>query len=206
VARVGILGGTFNPPHIAHLVCAREALEQLGLDRVVLIPAAVPPHKAVPDDPGADARLEMCELAVAGDPGLAVSDVEVRREGPSYTVATLRALREQAPQDELTLIVGGDMAVAFPSWHEPQEIVRLAALAVVLRSDLDRETVAARLGTVDGAEGRFVFFDMPRLDVSSSLLRGRVAEGRSIRHLVPRAVAERIEARGWYSAPGESLP
>jgi len=206
VARVGILGGTFNPPHIGHLVCAREALEQIGLDRVVLMPAAVPPHKPVPDEPGAAARLQMCELAVACDPRLATSDIELRRAGPSYTVDTLRELQQRSPSDELTLIVGGDMAAAFPTWRDPHGILELARLAVVARTDVDSAVITGRLATVDGFQERVTFFEMPRLDISSSLLRCRVAEGRSIRHLVPAAVADLIAERRWYSPPGESVP
>src|SRR3954464_10482489 len=108
--RIGILGGTFNPPHIAHLLCAQEAHDQLGLDLVVLMPAAVPPHKESPDDPGAGARVEMCRLAVGDDPRFGVSTLEVERGGASYTVDTLRELHDKAPGDDLTFIVGGDMA------------------------------------------------------------------------------------------------
>jgi len=107
VARVGLLGGTFNPPHLAHLVCAQEAFLQLGLDRVLLVPVGVAPHKVVDADPGVAHRVAMCEAAVAGDERLGVSHADVEREGPSYTVDLLRAL---SGADELTFIVGGDMA------------------------------------------------------------------------------------------------
>lgn len=206
MARVGILGGTFNPPHIGHLVCAHAACEQLGLDRVTLVPASVPPHKPVPDDPGAQARLEMCELAVAGDSVLGTSDAELRRDGPSYTVDTLRGLRDAAPDDELTLIVGGDMAAAFGTWHDPEGILALARLAVVERHDVDRDEIAARLAAVAGAEGRHAFFDMPRIDISSSLLRDRVRVGRSIRYLVPDGVVALISERGYYCRPANPYP
>lgn len=206
MARVGILGGTFNPPHIGHLVCAHAALEQLGLDRVVLVPAAVPPHKSVPDEPGPQARLEMCELAVAGDAALRVSDIELHREGPSYTVDTLRGLRDAEPADELTLIVGGDMAAAFGTWRDPEEILALARLGVVERHDLDRARIAARLTAVAGSECRHGFFEMPRLDISSSLLRDRVRDGRSIRYLVPDAVSALIAQRGYYCRPANPYP
>jgi nicotinate-nucleotide adenylyltransferase len=197
---VGILGGTFNPPHVAHLVMAQEARDQLGLDRVLLVPAAVPPHKDVRGvDPGPAARLELCRLAAAGDPGLEVSDLELRRPGPSFTVDTLRELHERDPEHELTFIVGGDMAETLPSWHEPEAVLSLARLAVAERSGVRREVLAERLSGLAGAD-RIAFFDMPRLDVSSSDLRERVAAGRSIRHLVPDAVAEEIAARGYYHA------
>ncbi len=197
MARVGILGGTFNPPHVGHLVCAQEARDQLALDRVVLMPAGTPPHKEIADDPGAEARLDLCRLAVAGDPVLGVCAVELERAGPSYTADTLRVLHDREPGDELTFIVGGDMAESLPTWHEPREILRLARLAVAERDEVRAGDLGARLRPLhDGT--RIVFFDMPRLDVSSTDLRRRVAEGRPIRHLVPDAVADEIAAHGWY--------
>jgi nicotinate-nucleotide adenylyltransferase len=195
---VGILGGTFNPPHLGHLVMAQEARDQLGLERVVLMPAGVPPHKEVLGaDPGPAARLELCRLAAADDDGLAVCDLEMRRAGPSFTVDTLRVLHERDPELDLTFIVGGDMAETLPSWREPEAVLGLARLAVAERSGVRREAVMERLAPLRGSE-RVVFFDMPRLDISSSDLRGRVAGGRPIRHLVSDAVAGEIAARGYY--------
>src|SRR3954453_14035974 len=110
MASVGILGGTFNPPHIGHLVCAQEARSQLGLDQGLLMPVHTPPHKTVAEDPGPDVRLALCQAAVGGDDGLEVSALEVDRGGPSYTVDTLRALHGSCEGDDLTFIVGGDMA------------------------------------------------------------------------------------------------
>jgi nicotinate-nucleotide adenylyltransferase len=200
-AAVGVLGGTFNPPHVGHLVMAQEARDQLGLHRVVLMPAGVPPHKDVRGlDPGAHARLALCRLAAAADPGLEVSDLELRRPGPSFTVDTLRVLHERDPEHELTFIVGGDMAETLPSWREPEAVLSLARLAVAERSGLRREVLAERLSGLAGAD-RVVFFDMPRLDVSSSELRERVTAGRPIRHLVPDTVAEAIAEGGYYRAP-----
>ena len=203
-ARLGILGGTFNPPHVGHLLCASEAADQLGLDRVVLLPAALPPHKEVPDEPGGEERLRLCELAVAGDVRLTVSRLEIDRGGPSYTVDTLRGLHARTPEDELTFIVGGDMALSLPTWREPREVLRLATLAVAERSGAARRDILARLeGLGDAGDGpppRLRFFEMPRVDVSSSLVRRRVAAGRTIRYLVPDAVASRIAERGLYGA------
>jgi nicotinate-nucleotide adenylyltransferase len=198
VARVGLLGGTFNPPHIGHLVCALEARDQLGLDVVRLVPAAIPPHKDVPADPGAAVRVELCRLAIAGDEGLDVSPIELERAGPSYTADTLRALHAENPEDELTFIVGGDQAHGLPAWREPEAVLELARLAVAEREQVRRRDVLKRLDGLPGVPERIVFFDMPRLDVSSTLLRRRVAAGRSVRHLVPDAVAERIATLGLY--------
>ena len=197
MARVGLLGGTFNPPHLAHLVCAMEARDQLGLDEVRLVVAAVPPHKEVPADPGVEVRLDLCALAAAAEPGLEVSRVEADRPGPSYTVDTLRELHEDSPEDELTFIVGGDQALGLPDWREPDAVLSLARLAVAGREQVTRQVVLDRCAALDTS--RLDFFDMPRLDISSTDLRSRVGEGRPIRHLVPAAVADRIAELELYS-------
>jgi len=197
VTRVGILGGTFNPPHIGHLVMAQEAREQLGLDRVVLMPVAVPPHKEADGDPGADVRLQLARLAAEGEDGVEVSTAEIDRGGASFTVDTLGELHERYPEQELTFIVGADMAHSLPAWREPERILELARLAVAEREGIARDDIAERLAPLhDGS--RVTFFDMPRIDVSSSDIRRRVAEGRSVRHLVPDAVAQAIADRDLY--------
>ena len=197
MGHIGILGGTFNPPHMGHLVMAQEALDQLGLDRVVFMPVAVPPHKEAREDPGGKARVALCRLAVEDDERFAVSDLEVRRGGASFTVDTLRELHELEPEHDLTFIVGGDMAQSLPAWREPEAVLALARLAVAERERLTREDVARRLEPLHNGD-RVVFFDMPRIDISSSAIRRRVADERSIRYLVPDAVAEAIAARDLY--------
>jgi nicotinate-nucleotide adenylyltransferase len=204
--RLGILGGTFNPPHLGHLVCAQEAHAQLGLDRVVLMPAGEPPHKRLaPGGPDAEQRLELCRLAIGDDERLAVSRLELDRPGRSYTVDTLNALHADDPQQELTFIVGGDMARGLPTWREPERVLALATLAVAERAGAAREDVLGELRPLTGGAGspagaeRVRFFDMPRVDVSSSMVRERVAAGRPIRYLVPDAVRERIAAWGLYA-------
>lgn len=199
--RVGILGGVFNPPHIGHLVCAQEAHAQLELDKVLLVPAGEAPHRKVEQEPGAEVRLEMCRRAAAGDERLEASDVEVQRAGPSYTVETLRALGG-APDGEHVLILGADQATALPGWKEPEEVLRLATVAVAEREGVAREDVEGAIGDLAGAD-RVRFFDMPRIEVSSTLVRSRVASGLPIRYLVPDAVADMVAERGLYrvSAP-----
>jgi nicotinate-nucleotide adenylyltransferase len=206
MAEVGILGGTFNPPHIGHLVCAQEARAQLGLDRVLLMPVHTAPHKEVADDPGPEARLALCRAASAADDELEVSTLEIERGGPSYTVDTLRALHGSREGDELTFIVGGDMASSLPSWREPEAVLELARVAVAEREEHRRQEIAERVGALRGAEQRVVFFTMPRLDISSSDIRRRVAQGHPVRWLVPAGVAEEIEHRGLYgAAAGKAL-
>jgi nicotinate-nucleotide adenylyltransferase len=194
--RVGLLGGTFNPPHIGHLVCASLAIEALELDRVLLVPVNEPPHKAADADPGVEHRIELCRLAVAGDERLDVSLVDAEVPGPSFTVDTLSRLHDRCPGDHLTFIVGGDMALSLPSWREPEAILELAELGVAEREGVRRADIAERLSELGTENVRF--FDMPRIDVSSSLIRRLVAAGRPIRYLVPDPVAGYIERVGLY--------
>lgn len=197
--RIGILGGAFNPPHIGHLVCAQEALLQLQLDKVLFVPTGQAPHREIPDDPGGEARLELCEAAIEGDERFVVSRFELEHEGPSYTVKTLRALREESPDDELFLILGGDQAAALSAWHEPEEVLELASLAVVERVGYTRSGIGIQLSRLKGAEAPR-YLDMPLMQVSSTSVRRRVAEGKPIRYLVPDRVVEQIESRGLYGA------
>jgi nicotinate-nucleotide adenylyltransferase len=198
VSRVGILGGTFNPPHLGHLMCARQAHDELALDRVSIVVAAVPPHKEVPDDPGVDHRLAMCRLVCELEPWLEVCELEVHRPGPSYTITTLREIDANQPGDELILIVGADMALSLPSWHEPRAIVGLASLAVAERSGITRAVVLEQVRLVS-ADAKVGFLDGPRLEVSSSLVRQAAHDGRQIRDLVPDAVADYIQERRLYA-------
>jgi nicotinate-nucleotide adenylyltransferase len=194
--RLGLLGGTFNPPHIGHLVCATQALDELELDRVLLVPVNQPPHKAAEADPGVEHRVELCRRAVAGNEQLDVSLVDAEVAGPSFTVGTLSRLHDRCPGDQLTFIVGGDMAFSLPTWREPEAILELAELGVAEREGVRRTDIVERLSGLGTDNVRF--FDMPRLDISSSQIRRMVAGGRSIRYLVPDAVADYIEHEGLY--------
>jgi nicotinate-nucleotide adenylyltransferase len=209
VARLGLLGGTFNPPHLAHLICAQEAYLQLGLDRVLLIPVNTPPHKEAEEDPGVEQRVELCRRAAAGDERLLVSRVDVDVTGPSYTVDTLRRLHDQSPEDELIFIVGGDMAHSLPEWRDPEAILALAELGVAARGDVKRDAILERIAGIKGVPERIRFFDMPRIDISSTLIRHRVAAGEPVRYLVPDGVADHIASEHLYAitpAPSETTP
>jgi nicotinate-nucleotide adenylyltransferase len=197
--RVGILGGAFNPPHIGHLVCAQEVLLQLELEKVVFLPVGQAPHREIEEDPGAEARLELVELAVTDDDRFESSRVELDREGPSYTSDTLRELRAAAPNDEHFLILGGDQAAGLPTWHQPEEVLALATVAVVERVSWTRNAIGIKIARLKGSE-RVRYLDMPLIQVSSSAIRRRVAAGRPIRYLVQDAVANYIEANGLYGA------
>jgi nicotinate-nucleotide adenylyltransferase len=197
--RIGILGGAFNPPHTGHLVCAQEAFVQLELDRVLFVPVGQAPHRELAGDPGAEARLEMVELAIGDDERFAASRVELDREGPSFTSDTLRGLTEAAPDDELFLILGGDQAATLATWHEPDQVLSLATVAVVERSNWSRNAIGIKVGRLKGME-RVRYLDMPLMQISSSSIRRRIAEGRPVRYLVPEKVASYIESNGLYGA------
>jgi nicotinate-nucleotide adenylyltransferase len=195
--QVGLLGGTFNPPHLGHLVCAQEAHLQLGLDRVLWIPARLPPHKPADEDPGIEHRLELCRLAIDGDGRFVACDLEARRDGPSYTVDTLEELHSQISDSEFFLIVGADVAAGFAGWREPRRVLELATVAVAERPGTSRavgEDVLSRLG----GGSRSCFFDMPEIGVSSTMLRDRVRSGASTRYLMPDTVRVYIDQHGLY--------
>lgn len=185
-----MLGGSFNPPHIGHLLLAEELAFEFGYDRVALVPAFLPPHKALNADPGAEARLAMTEAAVAGDPLFMVDDCELRRGGVSYTVDTLDYLVSRyAPSGKPGLAIGDDLAPGFPSWKDNERILSIADLIVARRvldppGDLPFACRLARNSLVE---------------VSSTLVRSRLAAGGPWRRLVPEGVARYIEDHGLYS-------
>jgi nicotinate-nucleotide adenylyltransferase len=201
--RIGVFGGAFNPPHMGHLICAQEVLLQLGLERVVFVPVGQAPHREIDDDPGAEARLEMVELAISGDERFAVSRIEVDREGPSYTSDTLALLSAESPGDELFLILGGDQAAALPTWHEPEKVLERATVAAVERVGWSRSAIGIKLARLRGSE-RVRHLDMPVIQISATGIRRRVREGRPIRYLVPPAVEDYIGSHELYRATVEA--
>ncbi|HEX6666785.1 MAG TPA: nicotinate-nucleotide adenylyltransferase [Solirubrobacterales bacterium] len=195
---IGVLGSAFNPPHLGHLALAQEALWQLGLSEVVLVPTGQAPHKRILDDPGPELRMTMTRLAAADDSRFSVSALEVEREGPSYTYETLRLLAEERGQTELVFVMGADAAMGLESWREPQQVVERARLAVARRAGVSDTEVAAVLRSL-GAADRATMLEMPQFGVSSSAVRERAAAGRPLRYLIPEPVARFIEEKGIYS-------
>jgi nicotinate-nucleotide adenylyltransferase len=195
---IGILGSAFNPPHLGHLALAQEALWQLGLSEVILVPTGQAPHKRIVDDPGRELRMAMTRLAAADDSRFSVSSLEVDREGPSYTYETLQLLAEERGETDLVFVMGADAAVGLESWREPERVVEAARLAVARRAGISDAEVAAVLRSL-GAEGRATMLEMPQFGVSSSAVRERARAGRPLRYLVPEAVARFIEEKGLYS-------
>jgi nicotinate-nucleotide adenylyltransferase len=205
--KVGILGGAFNPPHLGHLVLAQEAVSQLGLERVVWMPYGEPSHRVLDDDPGAEARFTMCEYAVGADARFAVSRMEIDRGGPVYTIDTLRELTARAASSgagcsgtDLFLLLGGDQAASLGSWQSPEEVLSLAVLAVAERDEWRREQILAAIEPLCSGADRVRFLDMPRIEISSSLVRARARVGLPIRYLVPDKVANYVGAQSLYGA------
>lgn len=199
MAKIGIFGGSFNPPHLGHVLAVQEFQRVLGLDRVLLIPAAIPPHKQLTaNSPDAAVRLAMTRLAFEKLPYAEVSDIELRRDGPSYTADTVAALQEQYPNDELFLLMGTDMFCSFESWYEPQRIADAAVLAVAYRGKDDLAAVRAcaeRLKSTFGA--RIVPAENRCLPYSSTSVRAMLAFGCAESYLEP-AVMRYILAHGLY--------
>jgi nicotinate-nucleotide adenylyltransferase len=195
---VGILGGTFDPIHHGHLVIAEEAREALGLERVLLVPAASPPHK--PGRPVTDAahRLAMAELAIAGNPAFTVSRLEVDRGGASYTVDTLDALRA-AGVEQPWFILSAEALAGLPAWRDPARILELCRLAVVPRGGYESLGPPWVTEHFPGLEDRVAFLPAPLLPISGSVVRRRAAAGRSVRYLVPDAVAAYIASHRLYA-------
>jgi nicotinate-nucleotide adenylyltransferase len=200
---LGILGGTFDPPHLGHLAIAQGARSELGLEQVVLMPALVPPHKPDLEDPGAEHRLRMCRLLVEGIEQLSVCALETERDGPSYTVDTLRAIAVSHPDAELTFIVGADTARTLPDWHHPRQVLELASLAVAARSGTDRRAVLDSVASLSDPVG-VCFLETPLLELSSSLARERAAAGAPIDQIVGPAVAGYIAEHGLYRGSSQA--
>jgi len=192
--RIGLFGGTFDPVHLGHLRAAESAREALGLERVAFVPSAQPPHRAGPLSPAED-RVAMCRLATSGHPSFLTWDLELRRSGPSYTVDTVAALVAERPGDDFVLIVGADTWPEMPSWREPQRLFSLVAVAVTARPGNEAQELAAPF---PGARGVSRVLG-PVLGISATAIREQVRAGRSIRFLVPDAVADYIERRRLYS-------
>jgi nicotinate-nucleotide adenylyltransferase len=197
--RLGIFGGTFDPVHNGHLLLAEQCREQCRLDQVWFVPAGVPPHKPAQTLAPGKARAEMLELAVAGHDFLRVDRRELDRSNPCYTVETLAGLKAEDSTRELVFLMGADSLAEFSTWREPRRIVELAELAVVNRGGAtlpDLTSLRELLG--EPLLARIHFVTISGVDVSSSDVRRRIREGKSIRYMVPRAVECYIETHGFY--------
>jgi nicotinate-nucleotide adenylyltransferase len=206
--RVGILGGTFDPIHVGHVAAASAALECANLDRVLFVPSAQPPHRAAARAPAVD-RLEMCRLAIAGEPRFEVSDVEIRRGGRSYTVDTLQELTRLRPGDDLFLILGWDAAKLLRTWRDPEKVIELASIVIISRPGTqapqpqNEKPGETRMKFVEAglAEGRYIYCGASTTpDVSGSDVRRAIARGETAAGKVPAQVERYIAAHHLYTA------
>jgi nicotinate-nucleotide adenylyltransferase len=197
VNRIGLLGGTFDPPHVAHLVLAEVARRELSLDELWFVPARMPPHKPAARVSPPAVRLQLLRRALAGLDGFRIEPIELSRRGPSYTVDTLETLHARRPGVEWWLVLGADMLADLPRWRRPARVLELAGIAAAPRP-------GARMAWPRALpRARFQALDAPCLELSSSDLRARVARGASIRFLVPEGVERLVRARRLYArAPG----
>jgi nicotinate-nucleotide adenylyltransferase len=202
--RIGVFGGTFDPVHVGHLILAEQAREQGRLDEVWFVPAPRPPQKEGQPVTRFEQRVEMLQLAIAGQPAFRVDEIEKERDGPSYTAETLAELRRH-PEHTFYLLVGGDSLVDLPNWREPQRIVAQAGLLVMARPSspvVGAAELRRRLGLGPEEPLSLELMEAPLIDIASRDLRRRAAEGRSLRYMVPRAVEVYVREKGLYKAGG----
>lgn len=195
--KLAIMGGTFNPVHIGHLVCAEEAVSQYGLDRVVFMPTGLPPHKEIKGGTSAEARYLMTAIATAANPRFYISRFEIDKKDLCYTVDTMRHFRGEMPDAELFFITGADAVLEILGWKDPEELLQTATLIAATRPGYPLDKLSEITDRLP-QQGRVNMMEIPAIGISSSLIRERVAQGRSIRYLVPKGVARFIEKEGLY--------
>ncbi len=200
--RIGIFGGTFDPPHLGHLILASEARSQLKLDRVLWVLTSVPPHKLGQAITSLEDRLAMLQLAVADDPAFRVSRVDIDRPGPYYSADTVKLLAKQNPGAAMIFLIGGDSLHDLTTWHEPGQLVAACDEIGVMRRPGARLDLAGLEKNIPGLTAKIRFVDAPLLEIASHEIRKRAAEGQPFRYYVPTAVYEFILEKGLYGAGG----
>ena len=196
--RLGLFGGTFDPPHVGHLILASEARAQLELSRVLWTVTPDPPHKQDQSITSLEHRLAMVRLAIDDDPSFELSDVELRRPGPHYTVDTIRLLAQQNPDAEIVPILGGDSLNDLPSWHQPKELLYAAHWVGVMRRPGEQTNLEALERELPGISSKIHYVDAPLLEIASREIRNRVATGKPFRYYLPETVYEYIEQHNLY--------
>ena len=196
--RLGVYGGTFDPPHVGHLILAETAADSLNLARVVFVPAGTPPHKEASDvrEP-VEHRLIMVERAIAGNPRFVLSRVDVDRAGPHYSVDMLRLLRDDYPGAEIVFLIGADSLRDLPTWSRPQELIQLARLGVMRRADAEPDLGELEMN-IPGIGARIEWIIAPRIEIASHVIADQIAGGCSVRYQVPDSVLEYIREQGLY--------
>ena len=200
--KIGILGGTFNPPHKGHVKLGRDFAKNLGLDRVLVIPAKIPTHKTAKDLAGSEDRLKMCSLAFSDDI-FEVSDIEIKSDRDSYTVYTLEMLKEKYPDDEMYLIIGSDMFLIFDKWYRFEDILSMCTVCVEARENTDstqelRRFAKKKLGIDTEKSERIIIANIKPFPVSSTEIRQKIKDGRGVKRLLGEEVTEYIKNRGLY--------
>ena len=195
---IGIFGGTFDPPHLGHLILAAEARAQLGLERLLWVLTPDPPHKQDQSIAPLQHRLEMVKLAIANDPQFEISSVELTRPGPHYALDTVLILAGQYPGENLVYLMGGDSLRDLPHWHRPSDFVSACHLIGVMRRPGDTVELAALEKSLPGLRSKVRFVEAPLLDIAAREIRRRIAEGRPFRYFLPERVFEYINEHGLY--------
>ena len=196
--RVGLFGGTFDPPHVGHLILASEAKFQLGLTRVLWTVTPDPPHKLDQSITALEHRLAMVKLAIQDNPAFEISDVELNRPGPHYTIDTIRILAQQNPDAEIVPIIGGDSLNDLPTWHQPNEILYAAHWVGVMRRPGEETNLDALERELPGIRSKIHYVDAPLLEIASREIRERAATGKPYRYYLPGAVYEYVEGHHLY--------
>ncbi|MBL8116009.1 MAG: nicotinate-nucleotide adenylyltransferase [Anaerolineae bacterium] len=199
MARIGILGGTFDPPHVGHLILAEYAADALDLTRVLFVPAADPPHKREEHKTPVEQRIRMLQLAVDGNPRFSISRVDADRPGPHYSVDMIRLIQAENPGDELYFLMGGDSLNNLPQWYQPDVLIKLCKLAVMARAG---STTLPDMHTTVLPElaERLIILDTPMIEISSTQITERLALGKSVRYLVPDSVLAYIQSCHLYES------
>ncbi len=199
--RIGIFGGTFDPPHVGHLILAAEALEQLKLDRLLWVLTPEPPHKQDQPITPLAARLELVMAAILDNPAFELSRIEIDRQGPHFAVDTVHLLANQFPGAELIYLIGGDSLRDLPTWHNPQGLIAAVSQLGVMRRPDARINLARLERMLPGLSAKTIYIDAPRIEISSSLVRQRAAEGRDFRYYLPEQVYRLVDGMHLYQTP-----
>jgi nicotinate-nucleotide adenylyltransferase len=197
--RIGIFGGTFDPPHIGHLILAAESKSQLNLDRLLWVLTPDPPHKQNMRLTSVEERLEMVQAAIQDDPAFELSRVEIDRPGPHYAVETVHLLAKAFPDADLAYLIGGDSLRDLPTWYHPQELVDACAMIGVMRRPGDEVNMEALETQLPGIKAKAAVVKAPLLEISATEIRSRIAAGKPFRYYLPEAVYKIIRERGLYS-------
>lgn len=196
--RLGIFGGTFDPPHIGHLILAAEAQNQLGLDEVLWLLTAQPPHKAGQEVTPLRHRLAMLQNALADAPGFRLSDAEISRPGPHYAADTLSILRQRYPEAQLVYLIGGDSLKNLPTWHQPQTVLARCDLLGVMQRPGETIDLSSLEAALPGLRQKLRFVEAPLLEIASSQIRARIRRGGHFRYYLPKAVYDYIQSQQLY--------